>query len=83
MGKIQRKGASEARKQLPALLNEAKKGRPTIITRHGRPIAALIPVKTSIGCRQKALTGLAGSGKGMWDRDSTRAVRRPRDEWGR
>jgi len=40
-------------------------------------------VKGVTGSRQKALTALAGSGKGMWGRDSARTVRRLRDEWSR
>ena len=82
MAKLQRKGAEEARNQLPALLAEAEKGRSTIITRHGRSIARLGPV-TGAGSRQKALTSLAGSGKGMWGGSSTRAVGKMRDEWSR
>ncbi len=83
MAKLQRKGAEEARNQLPALLADAEKGRATIITRHGRSIAALVPVKGVAGSRQKALIALAGSGKGMWGRNSARTVRRLRDEWSR
>ena len=83
MSKLQRKGAEEARNQLPALLAEAEKGRATIITRHGRSIAALVPVKGVTGSRQKTLAALAGSGKGMWGKDSANAVRRLRDEWSR
>jgi prevent-host-death family protein len=42
---ILRKGAEEARNQLPDLLDAAKQGRSTIITRHGRPVAALVPIE--------------------------------------
>jgi prevent-host-death family protein len=83
MAKLQKKGAEEARNQLPALLAEAEKGRATLITRHGRSIAALVPARNVAGSRQKALTALAGSGKGMWGRSSTSTVRRLRDEWSR
>ena len=44
MSKIPRKGAEEARNRLPDLLEAAEKGRSTIITRHGRPVAALVPL---------------------------------------
>jgi prevent-host-death family protein len=81
MAKIHRKGAEEARNQLPALLAEAEKGRATIITRHGRSIAALVPIAGAAGNRQKALVPLAGSGKGLWGRNSAATVRRLRDEW--
>lgn len=82
MGKLHRKGTEEARKQLPALLAAAEKGRTTIITRHGRSIARLGPV-TGAGFQQKPLTALAGSGKGMWGRNSAKALGKMRDEWSR
>lgn len=79
-----RKGVEEARSQLPALLAQAEKGRSTVITRHGRSIAALVPVeRAGGGLRQKSLLGLAGSGKGLWGKDSTKTLRRLRDEWRR
>lgn len=79
-----RKGVENARSQLPALLAEAEKGRTTIITRHGRSIAAIVPVGRAAGApRQKSLVGLAGSGKGLWGKDSSKTLRRLRDEWSR
>jgi prevent-host-death family protein len=83
MARLQRKGAEEARAQLPALLAAAERGRTTIVTRRGRSIAAVVPVAAVAVQRQVPLTKLAGSGKGMWGRDSTAAVRRLRDEWSR
>jgi prevent-host-death family protein len=44
MSAIRRKGAEEARNQLPDVLEAAEKGEATIITKHGRPVAALIPI---------------------------------------
>lgn len=80
----QRKGVQDARNQLPALLAEAQRGRSTIITRHGRSIAAIVPVEGAAGAKpQRALIGLAGSGKGLWGTDSARTLRRLRDEWSR
>jgi prevent-host-death family protein len=38
------KGAEEARNQLPHLLDAAEKGESTIISKHGRPVAALVPI---------------------------------------
>lgn len=78
-----RKGAEEARNQLPALLAEAQKGRATIITRHGRSIAAIVPVDRASGARQQPLNALAGSGKGLWGKNSARTLRRLREEWQR
>ena len=84
MSRSNRKGVEDARSQLPALLAEAERGRSTIITRHGRAIAAIVPVgRMTAGKRQKSLLALAGSGRGLWGRDSTRTLRKLRDEWDR
>ena len=84
MGAIRRKGAEEARNQLPELLDAAAKGQSTVITRHGRPVAALVPIETySSGGRQDSLLPLQGSGRGLWGKDSTRRLRKLRDEWSR
>jgi prevent-host-death family protein len=83
MARIQRKGAEEARAMLPSLLAEAERGRTTVITRRGRSVAAVVPVSNVATARQRSLTELAGSGKGMWSRNSAAAVRRLRGEWNR
>jgi prevent-host-death family protein len=36
-------GVYEAKTQLPRLLNEVENGETVLITRHGRPVARLIP----------------------------------------
>jgi len=84
MSRVVRKGAEEARSQLPDLLAAAEKGRSTIITRHGRPVAALVPIDAyGSAVRQQPLLPLAGTGRGLWGKDSTRTVRKLRDEWDR
>lgn len=84
MRKIRRKGVEEARSELPRLLDDAETGTSTIITRHGRPIAALVPLsKVESGERQRPITPLAGSGPGLWGKDSRRTIKRLRDEWDR
>jgi prevent-host-death family protein len=84
MSKVQKKGAEEARSQLPDLLTAAQAGQSTIITRHGRPVAALVPIdKFRPAVRQAPLVPLAGLGRGMWGKDSARTMRRLRDEWER
>jgi len=84
MSRPSRRGVEDARNQLPALLAEAERGRSTIITRHGRSIAAIVPVdRTAGGLRQKSLLRLAGTGKGLWGRDSAKTLRKLRDEWDR
>ncbi len=41
--------ASEAKARLPQLLDEVEHGETIIVTRHGRPIARIVPES---GCRQ-------------------------------
>jgi prevent-host-death family protein len=84
MSRVLRKGAEEARNQLPDLLAAAEQGRSTIITRHGRAVAALVPIEAyGSAARQQSLMPLAGSGRGMWGRNSSSTVRKLRDEWNR
>lgn len=84
MTRTDRKGAEEARNQLPALIDAAAKGRSTIITRRGRPVAAIVPIDQLQGSGQQVfLLSLAGSGKGLWGKSSTRTLRQLRDEWNR
>jgi prevent-host-death family protein len=78
------KGAEEARNQLPHLLEEAERGQATIITKHGRPVAALVPIDAyDAAVRQEPLTPAAGSGRGLWGKNSARTIRELRDEWSR
>ena len=82
MTKARHKGAEQARNELPSLLEDAAKGRTTIITRRGRSVAALVPIDGLLGRpRQKGLIDLIGSGKGLWGAGSR--PRRLRDEWSR
>lgn len=78
------KGAEEARSTLPELLDAAEKGHPTIITRHGRPVAAITPIDVyERGTRQLSLLPLIGTGRGLWGRHSAATVGQLRDEWER
>ena len=79
-----RKGVEEARNQLPDLLDAAEKGQSTIITRHGRPVAALVPMEAygTTQCQQP-LIPVAGSGCGLWSKSSAQTLRHLRREWSR
>jgi prevent-host-death family protein len=81
---MQKKGAEEARYRLPELLSAAERGQSTIITRHGRAVAALVPIAAlDTAGGQEPLTSVAGSGHGLWGADSSRTIRRLRREWSR
>jgi antitoxin (DNA-binding transcriptional repressor) of toxin-antitoxin stability system len=77
------KGVEEARRSLPAILEAAARGKTTIITRHGNAIAAVVPVSVAKAAAPASLLSLAGSGKGLWGRDSTKDLDRLRGEWSR
>jgi prevent-host-death family protein len=84
MAAMTKKGAEEARNQLPSLLDAAERGRSTVITKHGKPVAALVPIEDfSAGGRQSPLTKLKGSGRGLWGADAARTIDALRDEWSR
>jgi prevent-host-death family protein len=79
-----RKGAEEAHNRLSELLEAAEKGRATIITKRGRPVAVLAPVAAYVaGVRQRSLLPVVGSGRGLWGADSARGLRKLRDQWSR
>jgi len=87
---VETKGAEEARNTLPALLELAERGQATIITRHGRRVAAIVPIDQYEGyldalrrSQQRSLLPLSGSGVGLWGEDSTQTIRKLRDEWNR
>lgn len=75
------KGAEEARQQLPAILAAAAAGRTTVITRHGREIAAVVPASAIKQARPVSLLALAGSGRKLWGKDSSKTIADLRDEW--
>ncbi|MBL8198909.1 MAG: type II toxin-antitoxin system Phd/YefM family antitoxin [Chromatiales bacterium] len=84
MSKLQHRGSEDARRELPALIADAEGGTTTIISRHGKPVAALVPLSAwEARGRQQSLLPLEGSGRRMWGRDSRVTLRKLRDEWSR
>lgn len=84
MPKVDRKGVEEARSQLPKLIEAAEAGRSTVITRRGRPVAALVPLdEFQAGQSQRSLLTAAGSGPGLWGGDSVATIDQLREEWSR
>ena len=84
MKQVERKETEEARRQLPELLEAAQQGQSTIITKHGRPVAVLIPVDEFVQKNtQHSLLPCEGSGRGLWGSNSTDTLRALRDEWER
>ncbi len=84
MRKPQYLGVEQARSQLRALLVEAMKGRSTVITRHGKSVAAIVPIdRLAASGAQRTLLAIAGSGKGLWGANSGASIRQLRGEWDR
>lgn len=80
-------GSEEARQQLPTLIDRARGGVSTVVTRHGRPCAAIVPVSvlaqaTAVAPRGPSLTSLRGSGAGLWGEHAGGTIADARDEWG-
>lgn len=78
-------GLEQCRIKLPALAALAHAGSPSIITRHGKPYAALVSVtaleKANGNRRKTSLLSLAGTGQGLWGDSPGQAVAALRDEW--
>ena len=75
-------GIEDTRKRLPALVEDAHRGRATLITKRGKPYAALVPVAALAHARHGPdIRALRGSGKGLWGRLSTTTLEKLRAEW--
>lgn len=73
-------GAEAARQRLPDVLDRASRGESTLITKHGKPYAAVVPPDGASRRTQVSVVALRGSGKGLWGK-AGRHVARLRDEW--
>lgn len=75
-------GIEQARAQLPSIVAQAHAGKVSVVTRHGQPYAAIVPVHMLPTQRRSGLLALRGSGKGLWDQSAPDEVRKLREEWG-
>ena len=79
-------GLEQARIQLPSIVADAHAGVASVITRHGKPYAAVVPLRhlekarAAPGTASGFLT-LRGTGRGLWGRDSSQTIGELRDEW--
>ena len=79
-------GLEQARAQLPLIAAEAQAGYSSELTRHGKPVAMVVPVQDwqAEQGKQLALGGilvLRGTGAGLWPRGAASAVAQLRNEW--
>ena len=87
MPKITQYGLEQARIKLPALVAQANAGVASVITRHGKPYAAIVSIddleRSSVAAQAAAtVISLRGTGKGLWGPSPAQAVTELRDEWG-
>jgi prevent-host-death family protein len=72
----------ETRQQLPSLLESAHAAQAVIITKCGKPYAALVPIEALKDARPRpSVVALRGSGRGLWGKDAAAWVNRMRNEW--
>ncbi len=75
-------GLEEGRSTLPALASRANAGQPSLLTRHGKPYAAIVSPEVLLKSRPRtAFLALRGSGKGLWGPAPARAIAQSRDDW--
>ena len=80
-------GLEQARIQLPSIIADAHAGVRCIITKHGKPYAAIVPLEDIQRSRTEAdlvsgLLALRGTGHGLWGASVGQTVSELRDEWG-
>lgn len=75
-------GIEATRRRLPELVAAAHEGKTTLITRHGRPYAAIVPVEKASERRlPTAILALRGCAAGLWGEEPARLVEELRGEW--
>ena len=73
-------GIEQARAQLPAIVAQAHQGQISVVTRHGKPVAAIVPMDMARAHhRQPGLLALRGSAKGLWR--GVQGLKALRGEW--
>ena len=75
-------GIEQGRNTLPQLASRANAGESSLLTKHGKPYAAIVPPDALLKARRRpAFLSLRGSGKGLWGKLPSSHVAALRDEW--
>ena len=79
-------GLEQARIQLPLIIANAHAGVASVITRHGKPYAAVVPLRDLEKSRgmlsaESSLLALRGTGQGLWGANIGQTITGLRDEW--
>ena len=80
-------GLEQARIQLPNIIANAHAGVRCIITKHGKPYAAIVPLEDIQKPSTEAdlalgILALRGTGQGLWGANAGQTVANLRAEWG-
>ncbi|MEO9148974.1 MAG: type II toxin-antitoxin system Phd/YefM family antitoxin [Burkholderiaceae bacterium] len=75
-------GIEQGRSNLPELAARANAGQPTLLTRHGKPWAAIVSPEVLRSTQHGvSFKSLRGSGPGLWEADPAATIAGMRDEW--
>ncbi len=79
-------GLEQARAQLPLIASQAVAGYSSVITRHGKPVAVVVPVEQwreeqARSLKQGGILVLRSSGRGLWPDGVAESVTHLREEW--
>jgi antitoxin (DNA-binding transcriptional repressor) of toxin-antitoxin stability system len=75
-------GIEQGRNTLPELASRAHAGESSLLTKHGKPYAAIVPPEAVLKRgRRPGFLALRGSGRGLWGRRPAAHVAALRDEW--
>ena len=79
-------GLEQARIQLPHIVAEAHAGLRSVITKHGKPYAAIVPLQDlalapTLAPAGESFLALRGTGSGLWVADVGQTVDDLRNEW--
>jgi prevent-host-death family protein len=79
-------GLEQARNQLPSIAAHAHAGQASILTKHGKPYAAVVSIEDMEKTRAQAsqalgVLALRGSGRNLWGASPSKTVAALRDEW--
>ncbi|RYF81808.1 MAG: type II toxin-antitoxin system prevent-host-death family antitoxin [Comamonadaceae bacterium] len=76
-------GLEQGRNHLPELASRANAGEPSLLTRHGKPYAAIVSPELLAKAtrRPSGFLNLRGTGTGLWGATPARHIADLRDEW--
>lgn len=75
-------GLEQGRNTLPELASRAHAGEPSLLTRHGKPYAAIVSPEMLTKARTRSrFLALRGSGKGLWGTSPSKVIANMRNEW--